>query len=104
MLILLVLWVPRSHDTIVEFYLSGHLRSKLSPGFDELSDKTEVYSIYKRYMHDLFYPDQYEGTNTTYDTTQKLSFAQVDRLGQAGFPHKAPEPELFVVGQVCITM
>ena len=82
MLVLLVAWLPISHDSKVEYHLTQHLRSKLTPEFSEMKDINDFYEVHKRYMHDLFYPDLYDESLTTYDTTQKKSFAEVNRLGK----------------------
>ena len=107
MLVLLVAWVPISHDSKVEYQLTQHLRSKLKPSFNEMKDINDFYVVHRRYMHDLFFPDLYDESLSTYDTTQKKSFAEVNRLGKLTGGEgtvETGEPEIFNVGQVCLTM
>ena len=63
MLILLMLWLPFSHNTIVEYHLYNNLRTTLSPGFDSIDDKDSIYELFENYMHDIFYPNAYEGSH-----------------------------------------
>lgn len=47
---------------------------------------------------DIYYSERYEGSKTTYDTSEKLAFAIVDRSGLAA---DNGGPEFFTVGKVC---
>ena len=46
-LIFLYTMLSLSTYTTVEFHLTEHVTSKLSPGFTELSSKEELYDLYK---------------------------------------------------------
>ena len=46
MLIFLYTMLTLSTNTVVEFHLTEHVTSKLSPGLVELSNKDELYELY----------------------------------------------------------
>ena len=46
MLVLLVAWLPISHDSKVEYHLTQHLRSKLTPEFSEMKDINDFYLVH----------------------------------------------------------
>lgn len=100
MLVVLMVWLPLSHNTQAEYYLHSSFLDKIEAGtqFDKVNDAETFYQYEKELMKNLFYPDV---EKSTYDTSEGSSYAKVIHMGKEGLQQEAI-PELFLIGKACI--
>ena len=56
MLFILILWIPFTHESQVEYHLSEKFRAKLADGFEDVVDFDTFASWNGKMLEGIFYP------------------------------------------------